>query len=160
LDLAECDAVFISLGENQNMTPSILSALHCRELGARRVIVKGLSEDHGKILRNLGVERVVFPEIEIATELADRMTWPNVLDFMPIDPEYSFVEMAIPESLVGKTLRETDLRRLYNVWVIGVKDAMTGRLELLPEAEYRLGADQLLVVVAKQDAINRLREVK
>jgi trk system potassium uptake protein TrkA len=160
LALPDCDAVFISLGENQNMTPSILSALHCRELGAKRVIVKGLSADHGKILKNLGVERVVFPEIEIATELADRITWPNVLDFMPIDPEYSFVEMAIPDSLVGKTLRETDLRRLYNVWVIGVKDAMTGRLELLPEAEYRFSADQLLVVVAKQDDINRLREVK
>jgi len=160
LSLADADAVFISLGENQEMTPSILAALHARELGARRVIVKGLSKEHGKILKLLGVERVVFPEIEIATEMADRMTWPNVLDFMPIDPEYSFVEIAVPESLAGRSLREADLRRLYNVWVIGIKDAMTGQLELFPEPDYRFGADQLLVVVAKQEDLNRLREVK
>ncbi|MCH5373070.1 MAG: hypothetical protein JJ992_03775, partial [Planctomycetes bacterium] len=120
----------------------------------------GLIGEPGKILKMLGAERVVFPEIEIATELADRMTWPNVLDFMPIDPEYSFVEMAVPESLAGRSLREADLRRLYNVWVIGVKDAMTGQLEIFPEPDYRFGADQLLVVVAKQDDLNRLREVK
>jgi trk system potassium uptake protein len=160
LALGSADAVFISLGENQEMTPSILAALYARELGARRVVVKGLSQEHGKILKMLGVERVVFPEIEIATELADRITWPNVLDYMPIDPEHSFVEIAVPESLVGRSLCESDLRRLYNVWVIGIKDALSGRLELFPDPEYRFGADQLMVVVARQEDINRLREVR
>jgi trk system potassium uptake protein TrkA len=160
LSLADADAVFISLGENQNMTPSILAALHARELGARRVIVKGLSQEHGRILKLLGVERVVFPEMEIATELADRITWPNVIDYMPIDPDYSFVEIAVPDSLVGRTLREADLRRLYNVWVMGIKDALSGQLELFPEPEHRFGADQLLVVVAKREHLNRLRELK
>jgi trk system potassium uptake protein TrkA len=160
LSLADVDAVFISLGENQNMTPSILAALHARELGARRIIVKGLSEEHGKILKMLGVERVVFPEAEIALAMADRVTWPNVLDYMPIDPDYSFVELAMPDSLVGRSLREADLRRLYNVWVMGVKDALNGRLELFPAPDYRFGADQMLVVVAKKDDLNRLRELK
>lgn len=160
LSLRDADAVFISLGENQNMTPSILSALHVRELGSRRVFVKGLSQEHGKILRMLGVERVVFPETEIAIELADRITWPNVLDFMPIGADHSFVEFAVPESLVGHSLREADLRRLYNVWVIGIKDALSGQLELFPNPDYRFGADQLLVVVGKQDDLNRLRDVR
>ena len=39
---------------------------------------------------------VVFPEEEVARELADRMTWPNVLDYLPIDPEYSVAEVAWP----------------------------------------------------------------
>jgi trk system potassium uptake protein TrkA len=160
LSLGTANAVFISLGEHQDITPSILAALHARECGATRILVKGLTDDHAKILMTLGVERVVFPEKEIARELADRMTWPNVLDFMPIDPDYSFVEIAVPDSLVGKTLKESDLRRLYNVWVIGVKDALTGKLSLLPDADYRFGADQLVVVVAKQTDLTRLREVK
>lgn len=160
LSLASVNAVFISLGEHQNITPSILAALHAKECGAHRILVKGLTDDHAKILMTLGVERVIFPEKEIARELADRMTWPNVLDYMPIDPEYSFVEITLPESLVGKTLKEADLRRLFNVWVIGVKDALTGQLSLFPDASYRFGADQLLVVVAKQADLNRLREVK
>ena len=92
--------------------------------------------------------------------MADRITWPNVLDFMPIDPEYSFVEMTVPESLIGKTLQETDLRRVYNVWVVGVKDALSGKLLLFPEASFRFGADQLMLVVGKQEHLNRLRDVK
>lgn len=160
LSLDQAHAVFISLGERQDITPSILATLHAKELGAKRIIVKGLNQDHAKILHTLGVERVVFPELEIATELADRVTWPNVLDFMPIDPEYSFVEITVPESLVGKTLQEADLRRIYNVWVVGVKGALTGKLLLFPDAAYRLSDDQLLVVVAKQEDLNRLREIK
>lgn len=160
LSLDACDAVFISLGENQNITPSVLATLHCRELKAKRIIVKGLSRDHAKILDTLGVDRVVFPETEIAVSLADRMAWPNVLDFMPIDPEYSFVEIAIPDSMVGRTLRQADLRRVYNIWVIGVKDALTGKLELFPDPDFAFGADQLMVVVARQDELIRFREVK
>lgn len=160
LTLDACDAVFISLGENQNITPSVLATLHCRELGAKRIIVKGLSREHAKILEALGVDRVVFPETEIAVSLADRFAWPNVLDFMPIDPEYSFVEIAIPESMVGQTLGETALRRRYNVWVVGVKDALTGKLELFPDAEYKFGADQLMVVVARKADLTRFRELK
>jgi trk system potassium uptake protein len=160
LSLNTIDAVFISLGERQNITPSVLATLHCRELGAKRIIVKGLSRDHARILDALGVDRVVFPETEIARALADRMTWPNVLDFMPIDPEYSFVELAIPDSMVGRTLRETDLRRRYNIFVIGVKDVLTGKLSLFPEPEFTFGADQLMVVVARQEELKRFRDVK
>jgi len=160
LSLDQSHTVFISLGEKENITPSVLATLHARELGAKRIIVKGLNNDHAKILRALGVERVVFPEQEIAVELAERIIWPNVLDFVPIDPEYSFVELAVPESLMGQTLQESDLRRKYNVWVIGVKDALTGKLSLFPEASFRFSDDQLLIVVAKQDDLIRLREVK
>jgi trk system potassium uptake protein len=160
LSLPDADAVFISLGENQNMTPSILASLHARELGARRIIVKGLSPEHGKVLKMLGVERVVFPEAEIASVMADQMTWPNVLDYIPIDPEYSFIELAVPDSLIGLSLRQADLRRLYNVWVVGIKDVLSGRLELFPQSDFLFGPDQWMLVVAKKDDLNRLRELK
>jgi trk system potassium uptake protein len=160
LSLDICDAVFISLGERQNITPSVLATLHCRELRAQRIIVKSLSREHAKILEALGVERVVFPETEFAVTLADRTMWPNVLDFMPIDTEHSFVEVAIPDSLVGRTLRQADLRRLYGIWVVGVKDVMTGKLELFPDPDCQFGADQLMVAVARQQDLNRFREVK
>jgi len=157
LGIKDAMAVFVGLGEE--MARSLLAALHCKELGARRVIVKGLSTEHGKMLKHLGVERVVFPEIEMAQELADRVTWPNVLDYLPIDPEYSFVELAVPDSLAGKSLREADLRRQYRIWVIGIKDVLTGKLEMFPDGEHKLINDQLLLVVGRQTDLNRLREV-
>jgi len=115
--------------------------------------------EHGKLLEHLGVERIVFPEIEVARELADRMTWPNFLDYIPIDPEHSVVELAVPESLNGRTLAEAKLRQRYGVHVLGIKDVLTGKLDVLPSAEARLTSDQVLLVVGKQDGLNRLREL-
>ncbi len=157
LNLRDAHAVFISLGEN--IARSLLATLHCKELGARRIIVKGVTKEHGKLLKHLGVERVVFPEIEVATELADRMTWPNILDFLPIDPDYSIVEIAVPESWNGQTLAEVNLRRRYGVWVVGLKDVLTGKLEIFPDADFRLNSSQLLLVVGKQTDLTRLREL-
>ena len=158
LGLAEADAVFISLGEE--LSPSLLATLHAKEAGAKRIFVKGLTDEHGKILRSLGVERVVFPELEIARTLADQLTWPNVLDYVPIDPEHSVIEITVPDSLSGSTLLESDLRRRYNIWVIGIKDALTGKFHMLPGPDFRFNPDQMLVLVGKQDDLMRFRELK
>ncbi|OHB80247.1 MAG: hypothetical protein A2W31_03145 [Planctomycetes bacterium RBG_16_64_10] len=158
LPLADANAVVVSLGED--IAQSLLVALHAKELGARRIIVKGVNEDHGKILKSLGVERVVFPEVEIGRGLADRLTWPNVLDFLPIDPDYSLVEITVPDSLIGKTLGQLDVRKQLGVWVVGVKDVMTTHLEMFPDGDFKFEVDQMLLVVGKQPDLDRLREMR
>lgn len=158
LPIATADTVFISMGED--ITQSILATLHAKELGGRHVVVKGVTEEHGRILMRLGVDRVVFPETEIARELADRMTWTNIIDFLPIDPEYGISEIAVPDSFAGKSLQDLDLRRKFNVWVVVLKDTLTGKLVMFPDGQVTMGADQILVVVGKQDDLNRLSEFK
>jgi trk system potassium uptake protein TrkA len=158
LPVATAHAVFISMGED--ITRSLLATLHAKELKAKQVIVKGVTDEHARILKCLGVDRVIFPETEIARQLADRMTWPNVLDFLPIDPDYSFLEVAAPDTCAGKTLQDLDLRKRFNVWVVGVKDALTGKLEMFPGGEYTLSADQVLLVIGKQTDVNRMSDMK
>lgn len=156
LALADAEAVFISLGED--ITRSLLATLHAREAGAKRIIVKGVTREHGKLLKIMGVERVVFPEAEIAEEMADRMTRPNVIDFLPIDPEYGFIEVAAPDSFVGKTLLELNLRRKYDVWVVGVKDTMSGDMKIIPHGDFKIGPDQVLLLLGKQEDLDRLSQ--
>ncbi|MBN8603738.1 MAG: TrkA family potassium uptake protein [Planctomycetes bacterium] len=156
LELEKADGVVISLGED--ITRSLLSTLHAKELGARHIVVKGVTPEHGKLLKNLGVERVVFPETEIAMQLADRLTWPSVIDYLPIDPEYSFVEVAIPESFANQRLMDADLRKRFGIWVVGVKDALTGKLTMFPDGTFKLSEDQMLLVVGKEKELHRLRD--
>ncbi len=158
LPMSTAQGVFISMGED--ITQSLLATLHAKELGAKQVVVKGVTEEHARILKCLGVDRVIFPEIEIARQLADRMTWPNVIDFLPIDPDYSFLEVAAPDSYAGKMLQELDLRKRFNIWVVGVKDAMTGKLEMFPGGQYKLSADQVILIVGKQSDVSKLTEWK
>jgi trk system potassium uptake protein TrkA len=156
--LNHADAVFISLGEE--IEKSLLSALHAKELGARRVVVKGVTVEHGKILKRLGVDRVVFPEVEMAEELGDRETWPNVLDFLPIDPEYSVIEIAVPASIAGQTLSEADLRRRYGILVLGVKDTLANRFDILPSGDLRLNEDQLMLALGHKDHLSKFRSLQ
>lgn len=156
--VAQASVVFISLGEKIEM--SLLAALHAREAGAKRVIVKGVTDEHARILKYMGVERVVFPEAEMAEQLADTITWPNLLDALVIDTEYNLVEMAVPEALSGQTLRQADLRRRHGCLVLGVKDQLTGKLTLNPEGEFRLTDDQILLVIGRKTDLNRLGEMR
>ncbi len=157
LSLETADAVVISLGED--ITRSLLATLHAKELGARHIVVKGVTPEHGKLLKSLGVERVVFPEIEIAQQLADRLTWPSVIDFLPIDTDYSFVEIVMPESMLGKKLMDTDLKKKFGLWVIGVKDVMTGKLTMFPDGDYKFSDDQMLLLVGKEKDLRKFREL-
>lgn len=156
LSLNQADGVIISLGED--ITRSLLATLHARELGAKHVIVKGVTIEHGKLLQSLGVERVVFPETELAVQLGDRLTWPNVIDFLAIDSDYSFVEIAMPQSMAGLKLTETDIKKRFGLWVVGVKDALSGKLTMFPDGEFRLSDDQMLLLVGKDTDLRRFQD--
>lgn len=96
----------------------------------------------------------------MANELGDRMAWPNVLDFLPIDPTYSIVELAVPGSCVGFSLQEADLRKRFGVWIMAIKDALSGKLMVLPDAEHRLTDDQLLLALGTKEQLDKLRLLK
>ncbi|MGD9388299.1 MAG: TrkA family potassium uptake protein [Gammaproteobacteria bacterium] len=71
LDLPSADAVFISLGDHANR--SIVATMFALELGAQRVIVKGIDALHAKILRKLGKVQVLFAEEAMARYVADHL---------------------------------------------------------------------------------------
>jgi trk system potassium uptake protein TrkA len=71
LDLPGATAVFISLGDHANR--SIVATMYVLELGAKRVIVKGIDALHAKILGKLGEVEVIFPEEAMARYVADHL---------------------------------------------------------------------------------------
>jgi trk system potassium uptake protein TrkA len=95
----------------------------------------------------------------VARELADRETWPNVLDYLPIDPEYSVAEITVPASLSGKTLAEANLRSRIGVHVMGIKDPMSTKLTMFPDGRTMLLDEQALLVVGRENELAALREM-
>lgn len=157
LPIDEADSVCIGLGED--ITQSLLATLHAKELGAKKIIAKGVTKEHGRILKRIGVDQVIFPETEMAEQLADRITWTNVLDLVAIDPEYSFCEIAVPSELSGKTLIEADVRKRFGVWIVGIKEVIKNKLQMFPPGEFKLIDDQIMLVVGKHEHLEVLREL-
>ena len=150
----DADAVIIGLDEG--MESSTLVALYLKDMGMENVIVKALSDDHAKILKAIGATEIIYPEKDVAVRLAERLSTPNLIEHLPLTPEYSIVEITPPERFIGKTLRELELRKKYGFIVIAVKDILTDTFYLIPGADFKVRENVALMIMGKKKDIERL----
>jgi trk system potassium uptake protein TrkA len=150
----DTDEVIVSLGES--MEASILCTLHLKKIGVPHIRAKASSQDHAAILRAVGADDVIFPERETAERMAQRILNPDLLDYLPLSPEYRVVEIATPESFAGKSLAELQLRKKYQILVVAIKPPDAARVDFLPSADSILAPGSRLVVIGKDPDIKKL----
>jgi len=154
LHLEEYDAVVLSIGDE--MSSSLLALLHLRDMGVKQIIGKAVSEEHARILKKIGATEVIFPEKDMAMRTANILSGSNVLDYLPLGEEFGIIELAPDKRFIGKTLRQLDLRSRHHVEVIAVKQLLEGKA-LVPDPDFVIKDSDLLVIVGKNDAIEKLR---
>ena len=151
----EDDTVIISFGED--LAAATLITLHLRQLNVKSIIVKAPNEEHKMILEKVGATDVIIPEKEIANKVARSLISPNVFDYLPLSEDYMIYEMAPPESFLGKSIAELELRSRFNVMVIAVKDILSDKVVTLPPASYIIKDGQVMILVGKVDDIEKIR---
>lgn len=151
--VADMDAVIVSMGENSHL--ATLVTLYLKELKVKRILVKALNDDHGRILERIGATDVIFPEKEMAQRLAHNLTSPNILEFIPLAEEYSLSESEPPKAFIGKTLAQLNLRRKYQVTVIAIKDVLTDSFIAAPPPDHLIKNSDLLIFIGKSDDIEK-----
>ncbi|MCR4409694.1 MAG: TrkA family potassium uptake protein [Candidatus Saccharicenans sp.] len=154
LGVQDMDVVVVSLGPE--MEPSILTVLYLHELGVNRILAKALSPDHGKILEAIGATEVIYPERDMATRLAQRLSSRNVLEYLPLAENISIQEIVPPEAFIGKKLRDLDLTNRYRVQVIAVRQLVPDRLIFIPGADFVIKDSDVLVVMGEEENIAEL----
>ncbi len=113
------DCAIVSIGEN--IEASILVVMLLKELQVPEIVAKAVTELHGKILTHLGVQKVVYPERDMAIRVARSLIRPEFLEQIVLSPEYSIVEMPAPAFTWDKSIREANLRADYGVSIIAIK---------------------------------------
>lgn len=149
----EMDAVIIATGERSHL--STLITLYLKELKVKKVLVKALSEDHGRILSKVGADEIIHPEKDMAVKVARGLSQPNVLEFIPLAEEYSINEVAPPPRFIGKTLVELNLRSRFEVTVIAIKDVITDEFTMLPPPTKTIKDSDLLVMIGRSKDIEK-----
>jgi trk system potassium uptake protein len=159
LGLADVDVAIVSLGERLDIIT--LAALHLKEIGIPYIAVKALSEEHGRILMALGVQEVVHPEKDSAVRLARRVARHDVLEYLPLLPGYSIVEIKAPAEFEGKSLKELALRNRLQVQLIGIHrgSGPDSEFRIVPRAEDVIQSGDLLILLGKDRDLDRIREV-
>ncbi len=156
LNVRDVDFAVVGLGEP--LDHSILVTLHLKELGIKQIIVKAITEEHGKILQLIGASEVVYPEKDMAIKLAASLHSPNMLDHLPLMPGYSIIELATPNSFIGKTIKELQLRNTYGVQVIAVRELVPERINFMPTPDFTLKDSDILVIMGSDDSLNEISE--
>lgn len=134
---------------------SIYATMALKRLGVRRVIAKASGRLHGAILERIGADRVVYPEHEAGIDVAHTIGIPNVLDYIDLAPRFGIAHVSLPESSVGRTLRELDLPGRHRVTPICLRrrEAVT----VNPHPDTRLEKGDELVLVGPDDQLALIR---
>jgi len=151
------DAAVISTGDD--ITASILATMAVHDLGIRDVYVKVISRDHARVMERMKVTETIFPERESALSLGKRISGAGLLNYVKLGTGFSIQEMSVPDSWVGKTLRELELRQRLGITVVAIHDILTDKMAASSNPDVRLkDSDTLLVASSDEDLAQAAEE--
>ena len=154
----ECDVVVVAIGSN--IEASMMATANCKELGVPEVVAKASSELHGKILRRIGADSVVYPDRDSAHRLALTIANHDSVDFFEVSEGYSIAEIDVPEDVAGKTLVEADLRNGRGITVLCIKrpdaDPVKPRKIVIPHPQDRIESGDKLIVFGETKKLDAL----
>ena len=148
--IQNCDTVMVCIGSK--IDTSILTTLNVVSLGVPRVISKATSQDQGAVLEKIGAE-VVYPERDMATRLGKRLISGNFLDFIFLDNDIEIQQVPVSDSLVGKTIREINIRKKYSLNIIAIEHQQDTIIEFAPDYEFL--KEDIIVVIGKLQNIRK-----
>lgn len=168
VSIQNVDVVVVSIGED--IEASILIVMTLKELGIPQVFAKAVTPLHGRILVNLGVTEVIFPERDVAIRLAHRLITPQVKEYMQLSPGFSVEEISVPPRMIGKLLKESEISTIYGLDVIAIRKkiarvdkGIVKKEEVLnrnPSPDEILEKGDVLVIVGREEDLDRLSKLE
>lgn len=146
------DAAIVGVGSI--LESSILAAIILKEMGIKYIIAKAQNALHGKVLKKIGVDKVVFPERDMGIRLARSLITPNIEDYIELEPDYSVIEIKAPPDFADKTLSELDLRTKYGINVLAIK--RDHNFNISPSAKDVIKSGDFLIVIGGTKKITKL----
>ena len=151
LDPVSFDFCFVCISDNFQSSLEITSQL--KELGAPMVVAKADRDLHARLLLKIGADEVVFPERDMAMRAAMRFSVNGALEYIELAPGYAIFELDVPDHWAGQTLIGLDIRKKWNVNVIGRKEDGA----ILPiDASFVFAADTHILVAGRPDDVAKM----
>ncbi|GEO66039.1 potassium channel family protein [Levilactobacillus spicheri] len=155
LNIDTFDYVIVGIGNN--MEASILTTLLAKEQGAKQVIAKAETSDHGRVLKRVGADQVVFPERDMGQGIARKLLSNHILNFIDLSQDYTLAEVVITDpTFVDQDLVKLNLRQRFDLNVIAIQRGADIDISPQPTAVVRL--HDVLTVVGPVKSVEALDE--
>ena len=168
LGISDVDAAVVSIGTS--MESGILITLLLKELKVPLVVAKAKSELHGRVLKKVGANLVVYPEEDAAQHLAKKLYWPGYSE-LEMTTGLSMVEVQAPKSFVNKTIAKINLRKKYEANIVAVKRKtpildesnqadFKETIIAPPSAETKIESGDSIVLVCPNHRVENFKDIK
>lgn len=104
-----------------------------KELGAKAVVARAVSDIHEKFLLRNGADETVYPEKRLATWTAVCFTSNHVFDYIRLDDNHSIFEVTIPDEWNGKTIEQLAVRRKHGLNIMAIKEEDGLNMAITPD---------------------------
>ena len=151
IGIQNCDVVAVCIGEK--IDASILITMSVIDLGVPKVIAKASSVEQGEVLKRIGAT-VVYPEKDMAVRLGKRLISSTFMDYIALDNSVEIRQISVPESMLGASVMELNIRKKYGLNIIAVQNGHETNIEIAPDYRFREG--DVLVVIGKIKNIDRM----
>lgn len=155
LGVHEFDRAVVAIGTD--LEASILTASLLMSFGIENVWAKATSEAHGRILTQLGVHHVVYPEHDMGQRVA-HLVRGRMLDYIEFEDDFAMVKTNPPTDIIGLPLANSAVRTRYGITVVAIK--RPGEGFTYATAETVVEADDTIIVAGRTRATERFSELQ
>ncbi|WP_411761052.1 potassium channel family protein [Streptomyces tunisiensis] len=155
LGVHEFDRAVVAIGSD--LEASILTASLLISFGIENVWAKAISEAHGRILTQLGVHHVVYPEHDMGQRVA-HLVRGRMLDYIEFEDDFAMVKTKPPADIIGLPLSNSAVRTRYGITVVAIK--RPGEGFTYATADTVVEADDTIIVAGRTRATERFSELQ
>lgn len=156
LGIRNFDVCIVTIGND--FQASLETTCLLKELGAKLVVSRAERDGQAKFLLRNGADEVVYPEKQLAKWTAIRYSSSHILDYIELDDSHAIFEVDLPEEWEGKTVGQIDVRRKYDINILGVKRG--GRLHLSITPDTRFGQEDTILVLGEMKNLQKCFKIK
>lgn len=154
LGISNYDVAVIATGTD--IEASIEATLICKDCGVEKVIAKATSQSHARILKKIGADQIVYPELDTGERLARSIAGSNLLELVQFSNDFSLIEIKAHEDWVGKTLIELDFRKSYKMNVVAFE--RNGAMIMDIDSTLKIQEEDVLVLIGDNENAKELEE--
>ena len=145
LGIRNFDVCIVAIGNDFQSSLETTSLL--KELGANLVVSRATRDVQQKFLLRNGADEVVYPEKQLANWVAIRYTADHIIDYVELDGDHAMFEVPTPRGWIGRTVGQIDIRKKYNINIMGLK--RNGKLEMVVTPDTVLSGEATMLVIGE-----------
>ena len=143
LGIRNFDVCIVAIGNDFQSSLETTSLL--KELGGKLVVSRAARDVQAKFLLRNGADEVVYPEKQLAKWTAIRYSADHILDYLELDGDHAMFEVQIPKEWLNRTVGQLDIRKKYNINIMGIKKNGKLYLSITPDTVLMEGESMLVL---------------